>query len=68
MDEFDHSKVVKVLVGDRITLPKEYLQKYNIKQGDLIAIIEDDNSKRLTLVPVIAVPRTTKKEEGKATK
>ena len=57
-DSFDHKKVVKVLKGERITLPKDYLKKYNIKQGDLIAYVEDENSKRLTLVPVIAVPRT----------
>ena len=57
MNEFDHKKVVKILKGDRITLPKDYLKKYNIKQGDLIAFVEDEESKRLTLVPVIAVPR-----------
>ena len=59
MNEFDHKKVVKILEGDRITLPKDYLQKYNIKKGDLIAFVEDEDSKRLILVPVVAVPRTT---------
>ncbi len=64
--EFDHKKVVKVLKGKRITLPKDYLTKYNIKEGDLIAYVEDKNSKRMTLVPVIAVPRTIEHSGGKS--
>jgi len=59
MNEFDHKKVVKILKGDRITLPKDYVKKYNIKEGDLVAIIENDSNKRLTIVPVIAVPKLT---------
>lgn len=55
-DEFDHSKVVKILKGERVTLPKDYMKKYGLKEGDLLAFVEDENSKRLTLVPVIAVP------------
>lgn len=57
MNQFDHSVVVKVLKGDRITLPKKYLKKYKIKVGDWFAFMEEQTNKRLTLVPVIIVPK-----------
>jgi len=44
------------MAGNRITLPDEFIQDNEIKQGDLIAFVPAEK-KRLTLVPVVAVPR-----------
>ena len=59
--DIDHTHVFKILAGDRVSLPKDWLVKWKIKRGDLVAIEQEPNSKHLKIFPVIAVPRQQNK-------
>lgn len=47
--EFD--AILKVLAGNRITLPKEYCNKTNIKKGDSVGVIQEKDGS-LKIVPI----------------
>lgn len=34
---------VKLILNGRITIPKEFREKYNWKEGDLLMLYSDDN-------------------------
>lgn len=60
MTKIDHKKVVKILTGDRVSLPKTWMEKWKIKKGDLIVFEEITDTKQLKIIPVVAVPRDDK--------
>ena len=45
----------KVLAGKRVTLSEHICKKYNIKEGDIV-IVEDDDSIKITPAQVIKRP------------
>lgn len=61
MIEIDHKKVVKIMAEHRITLPKDWIEKWNMKKGDLIEFQEIPDTKQLRIIPVIVVPRNSVK-------
>jgi len=60
LTEFDHKKIVKILAENRLTLPKEWIEKWKMKKGDLVAFEEIADTKQLKIIPVVAVPRNDK--------
>lgn len=48
-------KTTKILEGFRVTLPKEYCEKWHLNVGDLLIVEENDS--QLTLVPAEVRPR-----------
>lgn len=49
----ENPKIVKVTNKGMITIPAEYRKKYDIIDGDQIAVIEDENGLRLIQVESI---------------
>jgi len=56
--EMKVNAVLKVLEGNRITLPKDICKELGIDKGDLVGIIlEKSECPRLVVIPVEVVPR-----------
>jgi AbrB family looped-hinge helix DNA binding protein len=49
----ENPKIVKVTNKGMITIPAEYRKKFNIHDGDQIAVVEDENGLRLIQVELI---------------
>ena len=49
----ENPKIVKVTNKGMITIPANYRNKYNIHDGDHIAVVEDENGLRLIQVESI---------------
>ena len=45
-------ETVKILSGNRITLPKEFLDFWKLSEGDLVGLIVKDPVKSLSVMPV----------------
>jgi len=58
MSEFD--TLVKVLNAYRITLPKKRREKYTIKEGDYVKVLEENNE--LKIIPVIVTVQKKEKD------
>ena len=52
------NSLVKVLNAYRITLPKKWREKYSIKEGDYVKILEENNE--LKIIPVIVTVQKKK--------
>ena len=54
---------LKILVGERITIPKEFLKRMNIKVGEWVLV--EINNNQLTIIPAEVIPRPYNSTEDK---
>jgi len=52
--------ILRVIKGSRITLPKEYREKLDLREGDFF-IYEITHNLRLILTPIEIIPKRPKK-------
>ena len=58
MSEF--GSLVKVLGAYRITLPKKWREKYTIKEGDYVKVLEENDE--LKIIPVVVTVQKKEKD------
>ena len=63
MSKDKKAKLLKIMRGRRITLPKEFCNRYNLEAGDYVAV-SYSKDKSLRLVPGKLVLKFTLQEEN----
>ena len=66
MTNLDHKSVSKVLQDNMVKLPDDYIELFNLKEGDLMAFVHEEGNKRLILVPVTIPKKPVEKESGES--